>query len=215
MEETGGRVVALTMSDLLTAAAACRDALTPALTDDWTVLAGDLEWDCRRTLDHISGALLVYATHLANRATQRLPRFRKENRDSPVADLLAAVPMMACVLVEVIKAAPPGTRAYHSAGMADVSGFIAMGCSETLIHTNDIALGLNRPFRPLDDLCRRVAVRLFPWAPTDVGGWSALRWGNGRIALPGRDRLGPDWSWHCAPLEEWDGAIKKVRPASV
>ncbi len=213
MENASRSAVGLTADDLLIASAACRDALTPALADDWTVLAGDLEWDCRRTLDHISGALLVYATHLASRATQRLPRFRRENRDLPVADLLGAVPMMACVLVEVIKAAPLRTRAYHSAGMADTSGFIAMGCSETLIHTNDIALGLNRPFRPPDELCRRVAARLFPWAPTDVEGWSALRWSNGRIALPGRDRLGPDWSWHCAPLEEWDGAIKKVRPA--
>ncbi len=197
--------------DLIVAARASRDALTPAVPDDWSVKAGDLEWDCRRTVDHIAGALVFYSTHLANRATQLLPRYRREDAELPITNLVAAVPMMASVLREVVTAAPPDARAWHPAGMADVSGFIAMGCCEILIHTADVAQGLDRAFRPPDDLSGRVARRLFPWAPTDVDGWSALRWGAGRLALPGHPRLAPDWLWHCAPLEEWDGTIKKQR----
>lgn len=36
--------------------------------------------------------------------------------------------------------------------------------------------------------------------------WEALLWCNGRQALPGRARLGADWTWWCAPLAEWDGS---------
>ena len=43
----------------------------------------------------------------------------------------------------------------------------------------------------------------------NVDPWSALRWANGRIALPDRERLGPDWGWWCAPLSAWDGTVKK------
>jgi hypothetical protein len=51
--------------------------------------------------------------------------------------------------------------------------------------------------------------RIFPWAPAEGDPWAALRWAAGRAALPDRERLGPDWYWHCAPLAEWDGTIKK------
>ena len=55
---------------------------------------------------------------------------------------------------------------------------------------------------------RRAIRRLFPWAPTDVDPWSALRWATGRLDLPGHGRLGPDWAWQAAPLSEWDGTLK-------
>ncbi len=182
---------------------------------DWSVKAGDLEWDCRRTLNHIANAQFFYATHLATRATQRLAKAREDDSTAPIADLLTVVLEAASVLREVVKAAPPGARAFHPAGMADASGFIAMGCDEILIHTYDITQGFGLPFRPLDDLTHRILARLFPWAPLNVERWDAFRWANGRMALPDRERQGPDWWWHCAPLEEWDGKLRKrtVPPA--
>ncbi len=90
------------------------------------------------------------------------------------------------MLTEVARAAPPGTRAFHPAGMADVSGWIGMGCAEILVHTGDIARGLGLPYRPPDELCSRVRARLFPWAPADIDslGQSALgRW-PGRSPRP-------------------------------
>jgi hypothetical protein len=123
--------------------------------------------------------------------------------------LLTIVEALAAVLAEVARAAPPEARGYHGAGMADAEGFVAMGCEEILIHTADIAQGLGLSFRPPDELTARVLRRLFPWAPTDGDPWAELRWASGRIALPDRPRLGPDWYWHCAPLAEWDGTVKK------
>ena len=197
------------LDDLLAAATICRRTLEPALDADWDAPAGDLTWSCRRTLDHIPDALMVYAAHLATRATARVPLLRDGDPARPVGELLTTVETAAAILAAVVRAAPAGTRAFHPAGMADPEGFVAMGCEEILIHTDDIAQGLGIAFRPPDGLSARVLARLFPWAPADVEPWAALRWASGRTALPGRARLGPDWYWHCAPVAEWDGTIKK------
>ncbi|MGH2557939.1 MAG: hypothetical protein ACRDJH_02665 [Thermomicrobiales bacterium] len=198
--------------DVVRAARVCREALEPALDRDWSVKGGDLEWDCRRTLDHIVDTLFLYSAYLASRATGRLTPPRNGDPSSPPTALLATVETAAAVLAAVGKAAPPGTRAFHPAGMADVSGWMALGCEEILMHADDIAHGLGLPYRPPDDLAARVLARLFPWAPADVDVWIALRWATGRAPLPDRERLGPDWYWHCAPLSEWDGT-RRVRTA--
>ena len=199
----------LAPEDLLTAARVCQETLQPGLDRDWSVKAGDLEWDCRRTLDHIVDTLVLYAAYLASRGTERLSPPRNGDPSASPAQLLATVAAAAAVLAEVARAAPPGRRAFHPAGMADVSGWIGMGCEEILLHTDDIARGLRLPCRPPDELCSRVRARLFPWAPADVDPWDSLGWAAGRAALPDRERLGPDWYWHCPPLSEWDGTIKK------
>ena len=92
--------------------------------------------------------------------------------------------------------------------LADASGFLAMGCDETLVHTFDICAGLGRAFRPPPDVCDRVVRRLFPWAPEHEDPWERLLWSNGRVALPEHPRLGPNWDWWCAPLSEWDGVAR-------
>jgi hypothetical protein len=90
------------------------------------------------------------------------------------------------------------------ARVTDASGFAAMACDEFLVHTDDVARGLEVPFAPPRALARATLERLFPWAPADADPWAALLWANGRIDLPGQQRQ-VDWRWHCAPLEEWDG----------
>ncbi len=90
-----------------------------------------------------------------------------------------------------------------------------MGCTEILVHTSDVAEGLGVPFEPPAALPSRVLRRIFPWAPEDEDAWATLRWASGRTALGARERLAADWYWHCAPLDEWDGTIKRrqVPPA--
>jgi len=49
---------------------------------------------------------------------------------------------------------------------------------------------------------------LFPWALDDGPAWTLLLWSNGRVEVPGLvGRLDPDWVWHWAPLDEWDGVV--------
>lgn len=115
----------------------------------------------------------------------------------------------------VIRAAPPDTRVFHPAGMADAEGSVAMGCDEILVHCNDIALGLGVRFDPPPDLCRRVVVRLFPWAPWNSRRGRAFSGRTADVTADGHDRLDPNWWWHPAPLSEWDGTVKRrtVPPA--
>ena len=123
-------------------------------------------------------------------------------------ELLTIMQRRANILVAVATAADPTARGYHNWGRADASGYVAMGCAEILLHTDDVARGLGAAYQPHEALCRRVVARLFPWAPSDVDGWSALCWATGRVALPERGRVEPDWAWHASPVAEWDGTIR-------
>lgn len=198
--------------DLIRAAAQARAALRPAAAGaGWGAPAGDLEWDCRRTLDHVLDALVFYAVHLATRATARRPSPRDGDAAVGIEELLDGLESFAHILASVASAAPPGTRAFHPSGMADVEGFVAMGCDEILVHTADCAGGLGIDFRPDPALCARIVARLFPWAPAEADPWEALLWASGRAPLGDRPRLGPDWSWWSRPLEEWDGTASRRR----
>lgn len=199
----------VTPDDVVEAAARCRAALVGAVDGDWSGSAGDLEWSCARTVEHMGNATLRYATHLASRATEPLPRLRRHDPDLGHGELLVLVQAGAATLAETARAAPASARAYHPAGMADAEGFLAMGCDEILVHTYDVARGLDLEVEPASDLAARVVARLFPWAPTDGDPWETLLWANGRAALPGHKRLDADWHWQCAPLAEWDGMSKK------
>ena len=195
--------------DVKAAAAVCREALSDFVDLDWSVRAGELDWTCRQTLEHMPQTQLSYASQLALAAKDRLPRARGGEDQLTVAELLLSVEVNAAILEHVLRATPASTRAFHPAGMADPSGFAAMGCDEILIHTADIAAGLGIDFEAPEELCSRVLTRLFPWAPTDVGHWDSLRWANGRMALPGLGPQDENWRWHCAPLSEWDGRIAR------
>jgi hypothetical protein len=195
--------------DVRAAAAVCREALSGIVELDWSGRAGELDWSCRQTLEHIPNTQFFYASHLALASKEMLPRALGGQDQLTVAELLLTVEVNAAILEHVLRAAPVSARAYHPAGMADPSGFAAMGCDEILIHTADIAAGFEIDFKPPVDLCGRVLARLFPWAPIDAEHWESLLWANGRIALPGTGPQDEKWRWHCAPLSEWDGRIPR------
>lgn len=197
--------------DVVAAANQMLETLMPLSDQDWSHPAHGLEWSCRYTLDHTVNALASYAMHLSTRATERRPRFREMNDAQGIANLLVSAESAASILADVCRAAPDDAVGFHPAGMADWSGFVGMGCTEILIHTDDIARAFDIDFQADGDLSRRVLDRIFPWAPEDGDAWQILRWAAGRTALPDRPQLEPDWSWHCAPLDEWDGTINKRR----
>lgn len=182
--------------------------LTPARDTGWPAPAGDLEWSCRRTLDHIVDTLLLYSSYVATRATARRNPVRNGDPGATIPDLLASLDASARILELVCDGAPPPLRAFHPSGLSDADGFRAMACSEILTHTDDIARGLGLAIRPPDDLCQRILGRVFPWAPDAAecpDRWEAVLWCCGRVALPDRPRLDERWWWHAAPISEWDG----------
>jgi len=196
-------------TDVIAAMEAAHNTLAPAVDRDWSVKAGKLEWSCRQTLEHLSTGLSFYYSSLAISATERIQRPQTVSDQLTIADLLLLLKANAMILARVVESSPSSTRGFHPAGMADPSGFAAMGCDEILIHTSDIAAGLGVVFQPLADLSARVVDRLFPWAPTDYDQWQTLLWANGRTWLPNWGLLEDNWYWQCAPLSEWDGTINK------
>ncbi|MBA3274379.1 MAG: hypothetical protein H0T72_01190, partial [Chloroflexia bacterium] len=50
--------------DIESAAALALAVLEPVDGADWSVPAGDLEWSCWRTLDHVVDTLLLYGSYV-------------------------------------------------------------------------------------------------------------------------------------------------------
>jgi hypothetical protein len=202
----------LTPRDIISAVTAAADAMRASADADWTIGARDLDWTCRRTLNHSIDAVLWYATNLATTSTEDSGDVRDGKRDeTPIPELLHALELSGFILARVVEGSPPGARGFHDAGMADATGFLAMGCDETLVHAYDVTEALGVPFAPPAGTCDRTVQRLFPWAPNHDDPWERLLWCNGRIALPDHPRLGPSWGWWCAPLDEWDGTSRADR----
>lgn len=193
--------------DLVVAAGLCRDALRTRLDDDWERPAAHVDWTCRQTLEHVCLMGVAYALRLATRATTARDYAPVAVTQATPVQLIETMHDASLVLAEVARAAPPGARGHHTAGIADPEGWLAMGIDEALLHTADIAEGLGDVFQPPDDLTRAVLDRLFPWWPAEQPPWPSLLWANGRRALPGHPNLGAAWLWHCAPLDEWDGHV--------
>ncbi|HXA28800.1 MAG TPA: hypothetical protein VN193_08630 [Candidatus Angelobacter sp.] len=205
----------ITPDDITAAAHHSRATLTP-LQDSgrWNEQARELDWSCRDTLDHAVAALVFYSGQLALAIPTRNPPLRSNITGVDPSTLLQQLNSAAAILAAVARDAGPQARAYHFTGSADASGFVAMGCAEVMIHTEDIAATIGPGHRAPDDLADRVTRRLFPWAPQHPDPWQRFRWCMGRAALPGHPRQGPDWLWHSAPLDEWDGVPRTDPPSA-
>jgi hypothetical protein len=189
-------VDSMTADDLDAAVAETLRILTPVQDRDWTVRAGPLDWDCRTTAAHLAHDLTAYATQLTARTDGGyLPLDLEVHPDATPRVVLRIVAACAGLLALTLRAAGPEARAWHW-GPTDPSGFAALGVNETLVHTWDIAQGLNLGWTPPPALAARVLSRLFPDAPPGDP-VAALLWCTGRIALPGRPRL-TDWKLRAA-----------------
>lgn len=196
--------------DLREACVLALQQLRPLADRDWSVRAGDLEWSCRRTLDHMIDTMVLYSGYLATRASDRIQPLRNGDATASIETLLEHLETSATILTRIAEATPLGARAFHPSGLSDAQGFLAVGCSELLTHTDDILQGLAVAWRPEPgvDLCNAVLSRVFPWAPDaeeSPDRWQVVRWACGQTALPTEPRPDANWWWHSAPLSEWDG----------
>jgi hypothetical protein len=203
--------------DVVEAAAYVRETLAPAIGMDWSVRAGRLEWDVDFTITHLTAAAAKYTLYLASRSTRFIAVRLDKWRGATQAEQVDAMVGVAHALANVAAVTPPTVRAFHANGMFDAEGYVAMACSEMLVHGYDAATGLRLDFEPPDDLCRAVVGRLYPWLTgDDEGAWRAMLWHTGRIELPGREPHDDD-TWTCLadPISEWDGTIPADDPGIV
>ncbi|GAA2270471.1 acetyltransferase [Streptomyces ruber] len=172
--------------------------LRTAVGRDWAgTKAGGLTWSCRETAEHVAGCLLAYASQLAGRATEGYVPFDLAlDDDADNAGLVDVVETTGALLTAVLRTTPAGVRAFHPAPFrsAGREGFAAMGVTEVLLHTHDIAQGLGLPYEPPAELCVDVLARLFPHVRPDEEPWPTLLWATGRGDLPDRTPL-TEWRW--------------------
>jgi catechol 2,3-dioxygenase-like lactoylglutathione lyase family enzyme len=201
----------VTADDVLASVAAAVSALRPG--GDWSARAGELEWTCWETVEHIADDLVFYAMqlgvptyagYLPLESTARYPGGEPNAiRSDPAAGaegLLAVLTASAALLAAMVLVTPREVRAHHTFGPADPEASAAMGVIETVVHTADVARGLGVDYQPDPALCERVLARLFPDVEETAEPWETLRWATGRIALPGRPRR-VDWRWsNAAPV---------------
>jgi RimJ/RimL family protein N-acetyltransferase len=180
------------------AVASCLAALRPAVHRDWEeVRAGRVEWSCHRTALHISGDLLAYAGQLAGRVQDAYAPFEITlDEGTGNAGLLQVIETTGALLAAAVRTAPREARAFHpypfrSAGR---EGFAAMGVTEVLLHTHDIAEGLGLPYEPPAQLAEDVLGRIFPHVRPGPEAWPTLLWATGRGDLPGRAPV-TEWRW--------------------
>jgi hypothetical protein len=186
-------VVTAGAEQVAAAAGAALDVLRPLVDRDWTVRAGDLEWSCAQTGIHMANDLAKYAAQLAGRVDDAYLRFQLVVAPDEVPrEILRILSSAAQLLVAAVETAPNDARAWHW-GPTDRSGFAAMGVGELLVHTFDIASGLDVDWRPPAPLAEVVLARLMPDASHDDAA-AALLWATGRIELDGRPPVG-DWVW--------------------
>ncbi|GAA2758641.1 hypothetical protein [Actinopolymorpha rutila] len=186
-------------------------ALQQGTIEDWQRTAGPLDWTCRFTADHTAHCMQLYALQLASMTqTHYVSFFSRALEDATPSDVLELLEVSGHLLSAVVRGAEPTDRGFHPFGAADAEGTAGMGCIELLVHTGDIATGLNLPFQPPADTCAWVLARMFPDRHaeleaadvTNVDPWSALRWATGRTPLPGLTPVGPTWKWHSSPLTD-------------
>ncbi|WP_346101087.1 maleylpyruvate isomerase N-terminal domain-containing protein [Nonomuraea maheshkhaliensis] len=191
------------------AVAVLADTTEPA----WNAKAGDLEWTCWETAEHLADDLFAYAVQLglttgpldvyvpfaAQSRRSGGPRNSVHaDRASGVTGLMQVLQSSGALLSAMVRTAPPHARAHHVFGPADAESSAAMGLVETLVHTHDLAQGLGLGWDPPGEICARVLNRLFPDAPRDTEPWATLLWATGRAELAGRPRL-TRWRWHNEP----------------
>lgn len=188
--------------NLLDAAEILQTALGPVIKEDWAT-AGTGDWTCRETLDHVGDCLLSYAGQIVAQPSARYVQFEAAVATNATnEETLEFAVAGARILAAVAALSDPTTRAYHPTGRSDPEGFVAMGCTEVLLHGADIADRFAIAFEPPSEVCARVLHRLFPEISFEnANAWNALRWATGRTnSFDETPRT--EWSWRGTPLDE-------------
>jgi hypothetical protein len=173
--------------DVAEAVAEMRRVLSPATDADWEHRAGDLQWTCMLTAQHVAHDLLAYAAQVvSSAATSYLPLDLSIRPDTAPDAVLDVVYACGRLLESAITGSSPNDRAWHW-GPTDPSGFAALAVTEVLVHSYDLTQGLGLWWRPPRRLAAAVLARLFPDSPAGEPA-EVLLWSTGRIELPGHPR---------------------------
>ena len=181
----------LTANAFLTVAELALASLSSLADQEWSVPAGNLDWDCWHTLEHLVDCVFSYTLQLAGRAQDGWLAL-EELHASPSAtprQLVEALGAISQAFVAVLRAAPEGVTASDGIHELDTQDWVARATFEVLLHTHDVLTGLGGRFEPPLELCAATLVSPALWtidrarATNAADAWDALLAASGR---PGR-----------------------------
>jgi hypothetical protein len=179
-----------------TALADCLSILRLHSDADWSPQAVHSDETILGVGAHIADTLIAYAGQIASQPSDHwVPIHSVLDDGTGVHGLLEAIASSGRIFDVIAEHAPSTTRAFHSWGMSDTEGFLAMACVELLVHTNDVVSSLEGEFSVDDELVEPVLHRLFRDVPTGGSRWEALLWSTGRIAIPSHPQQA-SWRWY-------------------
>lgn len=155
---------------------------------DWSVRAGDLEWTCRETVDHLIDGLFSYALQVATGTPSGFVAVGELHAepDATPHQLVGALGGITVLLVRALRGSPPDVTASDGVLALGLSDWRARAGYELALHTDDVLVGLGRSFDLPADLSRAVLASEALWildraaADQQVDPWLALRAGSGR-----------------------------------
>jgi hypothetical protein len=163
---------------------------------DWNIPAIGIDMSVSGVGAHVADGLIAYAAQIVGQPSDHwVPIQVAIEQGADVFGLIEAISTAGRILDIVAVNSPATSRSYHSWGMSDPEGFLAMGCVELLAHTYDIVTSLEGEFSVDDKLVQPFLERLFRGVPTECSRWEALLWSTGRIAIPGSPRQ-ESWRWY-------------------
>jgi hypothetical protein len=174
--------------------------------DSWELPAAHVDWDCRRTADHIASVFMHYAAQVMGRSRDHYVKFGFDTSRAETPNELREVVAVAGGLFSMaVGTAAPDAVSWHPHGYFTPAGFAAAGSAEALIHGADIATGLGLAWSPEPGLCEQVLGMVFPDAEREPGA-SALA---ALLAQAGRDQRSAG-----EPARAWSYSAAAVAPLS-
>lgn len=199
---------AVTPTDLRLCLNFTTDVLRSIEGREWSRAVHGIDMTVSELVAHVAITGMWYSVDLTAAGQDLTTVQPAVSADAENDEMITTLAVLIELLARAIEASPADARGFHPFGMADRSGFVAMACDELLIHGYDIAVTFGVDYEPPAELVELVLQRLFPWAQAgdteETGPWPTLLWANGRADLPEHTRP-RRWTWHCAPLDEWDG----------
>lgn len=147
---------------------------------------------------HIAGCLCWYAHDLAAGADELGGTDVVPSPETSLAVASRGIGAWGEVLARTLDGASADERGWHPHGVADPTGFAAIGCAELLVHGNDIATALGVGWSPPAGIAGAVLARLFPEVTDVEDPVLGLLWATGRADLPGRERR-TRWTYGMTP----------------
>jgi hypothetical protein len=178
------------------AVAECVRVVLEGSREDWSATAGRLDWDCRATVLHIASDLVAYAGQLAAPRQRGYVPFDIVFEGTPDAEAMAEViRATGGLLGAAARTTAAGVLSWHPYGMAGPVDFCAMGAVEAIVHTHDIAQGLDIEWQAPGWLASRVLMHLFGRAAGPSDSWHSLLVATGRV--PDDDgAYATSWRWY-------------------